>query len=105
MIIRTRGGGSKFFCLHCFKTFKSPGACCGWPLYRISYKARPPKQSAGKKEWRQFFDLFLNGTGFDESKGQLKRIIENVGIKMDYETLKSMGVSNVINMLRNNGLP
>lgn len=76
MIIRTRGGGSKFFCLHCFKTFKSPGACCGWPLYRISYKARPPKQSAGKKEWRQFFDLFLNGTGFDESKGQLKRIIE-----------------------------
>lgn len=37
--------------------------------------------------------------------GIAQKNLENVGIKMDYETLKSMGVSNVINMLRNNGLP
>lgn len=73
MIIRTRGKGSKFFCLHCFKTFKAPGSCCEWPLYRISYKARPPKKSAKKSEWKTFFDLFLDG--HEASRGQLKRII------------------------------
>lgn len=74
MIIRKESyNKSKFFCLHCFKTFKSPGDCCGWPLYRISYKARPPKRNANKNRWRSFFQMFL--TGATANKGQLKRII------------------------------
>lgn len=80
MIIKKESyGKSKFFCLHCFKSFKSPGDCCGWPLYRISSKARPPKKRAGKTQWRSFFQMFLNGYG--ANRGQLKRIIE---IRSDY---------------------
>lgn len=64
---------SKFFCLNCLKTFKSPGNCCSLPLFRISNKARPPKKTANKTQWRSFFQLFLTGEAAD--KDQLKRII------------------------------
>lgn len=31
--------------------------------------------------------------------------LENVGIKFDYETIKNMGMKQIINLLRNNKLP
>jgi uncharacterized membrane protein len=31
--------------------------------------------------------------------------LENVGIKFDYETIKNMGMKQVINLLRSNKLP
>jgi len=74
MICKQSGHKKKYFCLHCFKTFKGAGSCCGWDMYEISYKARPPKKNASKTQWRSFFQIFLKG--HHASKGQLKRIIE-----------------------------
>lgn len=62
----------KFICLHCLRSQKGQGSCCGWPLYGIGYKARAPKKTASKSEWKQFIDLFVNGS---QTRGQLKRII------------------------------
>lgn len=66
-------GNYKHICLNCFKSFKHGGSCCGWRTYTISKDARPPRQTAHKSKWKQFFSLFLHG--FRADKQQMKKII------------------------------
>jgi len=62
----------KFICLHCLRSQKGQGLCCGHELLCIGSKARAPKKTAKKSEWKQFIQYFI----FDsQDKGQLKRII------------------------------
>lgn len=63
----------KFICLHCLRSQKGSGSCCGWPMFGIGYKARAPKKTAKKSEWKQFIEYFVFNSN---NKGQLKRIIQ-----------------------------
>jgi hypothetical protein len=63
----------KFICLHCLRSQKGHGSCCGWPMFGIGYKARAPKKTAKKSEWKQFIQYFIFNSN---DKGQLKRIIQ-----------------------------
>jgi len=63
----------KFICLHCLRSQKGQGSCCGWPMFGIGYKARAPKRNAKKSEWKQFIQYFIFNSN---DKGQMKRIIQ-----------------------------
>ncbi len=46
-------------CLTCLKAKKSPNLCCGYePLY-IGTKARTPKLTDSKQDWKKFISLFV----------------------------------------------
>lgn len=72
---RDSNGNHKFLCLHCLKSMKAPTRCCEFKMYNLGSRARTPKVSAPKNEWKKFFDRFVSGARCD-SKGQLKKIIE-----------------------------
>lgn len=63
----------KFICLHCLRSQKGTGVCCGWSMFNIGSKARAPKKTANKSEWKQFINYFIFSSN---NRGQLKRIIE-----------------------------
>lgn len=66
--------GKKYFCLNCFKIFRSPGECCDMQLLSLSCRARVPNNTSTINDWKRFIDLFL--TGHNTTQDQLKRIIE-----------------------------
>lgn len=47
-------------CVFCLTTTKQNIKCgtCGQPTVGISYRARVPSKTAGKKEWQQLFKEF-----------------------------------------------
>jgi hypothetical protein len=87
-------GNSKFLCLSCFKSMKSPTKCCGFNMYNLGKRARTPKIRASKAEWKKFFDMFLFVRS-DSNRSQAKKIIEirksyNLSTLKDEEALKKM---------------
>lgn len=67
----------KMFCPTCKKCKKETTKCCDKNMVPISYKARAPKVTANKKEWRTFYELFL-------SNSASQRVIDNMrALKMD----------------------
>jgi len=87
-------GNSKFLCLNCFKSMKSPTKCCGFNMYNLGTRARPPKMRASKAEWKKFFDMFLF-VRRDSNRSQAKKIIEllkeyNLPTLQEEEKLKKM---------------
>jgi len=87
-------GNSKYLCLACFKSMKSPTKCCGFNMYNIGTRARPPKMKASKSEWKKFFDMFLFVRS-DSNRSQAKKIIEilkeyNLPTLQEEEKLKKM---------------
>lgn len=91
---------SKMFCPICLKCKKSTTNCCDQNMVPISYKARAPKITANKKEWRTFYEKFLHGS-------HSERVIDNMRkLKMDVSGNLAIQQKNVVTAAeRNDYLP
>ena len=71
---RGSNGNHKYICLHCLKSNKGGGKCCGFQQYHLGSNPRAPKRNASKHEWKLFIDRFIHGYSQSPS-GQLQKII------------------------------
>lgn len=71
---RERNCNHKYICLHCLKSNKGGGKCCGFYQYHLGSNPRAPKRNASKHEWKKFINLFIHGYS-QSPKGQLQKII------------------------------